>query len=238
MTFAKPIFEALNMWRVFGDHRDSQVVALQDLNFAIFRGERIAVTGPSGSGKSTLLAILGLLDNASRGHLLVGEQAVSELSAKQLDHIRMHKIGFIFQDFQLVDVLSVKENVEYFLYRQGLKTKDRNERVEECLRLVDLWDKRNKKPHQLSGGQKQRVAIARAIAKRPEIIIADEPTANLDSHTGKKIYELLRDLNEQIGITMVMATHDRAALKYVDRILNICDGQLSIKYAEEHGHAS
>ncbi|MEO5666840.1 MAG: ABC transporter ATP-binding protein, partial [Bdellovibrionota bacterium] len=179
-----------------------------------------------GSGKSTLLNLLGLIESPQEGRLRLFGQDVALLSERDKNAIRRHKIGFIFQSFHLFNVLSAEENVEYFLHRQGVETSERKSRVEEALRAVGLWDHRKKRPLQMSGGQRQRVAIARAIAKRSEILIADEPTASLDQNTGREIMDLLAHLNKERGTTVVVSSHDPMVLSYIPKVIRLVDGRL------------
>ena len=168
------------------------VQALRNIDLKIDAGDFVCFRGPSGSGKTTLLNLLGLIEPPQEGTTLFEGEDLSKLSETQKNHIRRFRIGFVFQNFHLIPVLRADENVEYFLARQGLPKKERQERVETALKAVGLWEHRNKKPLEMSGGQRQRVAIARALAKHPHVIVADEPTASLDSSTGKqKVYHIM-----------------------------------------------
>lgn len=218
------VFEGrgVSLWYQLGDVR---VPALSDLNFEIQVGQFTCLAGPSGSGKSTLLNLLGLIEPLQHGDLSYSGRMVSRLTEKQLNHIRRHEIGFVFQSFYLIDVLTAEENVEFFLARQGVPSKERVERARTALEWVGLADHRYKRPQQMSGGQRQRVAIARALAKRPQVILADEPTANLDSKTGSEILSLLVNVCRDYKHTVVMASHDPQAITIADRVLRLSDGR-------------
>lgn len=200
---------------------------LDRVSLSIGAGEFVCVTGPSGSGKSTLLNILGLIEKPLSGLVSFNGKNIGVMSEKQLNELRRNDIGFIFQDFQLIEVLTVEENVEYFLYRQKVGKKERRAIVEESLRDTGLWPFRDRLPGELSGGQKQRVAIARALAKRPAVIIADEPTASLDVATGRHIMQILAELNRKHGVTIVVASHDAMVLEYVTRSVHVRDGKIA-----------
>jgi len=200
---------------------------LDKVNLMISAGEFICVNGPSGSGKSTLLNILGLIEKPLSGSVRFNEKDVCRLTENELNAVRRTSIGFIFQDFQLLEVLTVEENIEYFLYRQKVEKKERRQIVETCLQATGLWPFKDRLPGQLSGGQKQRVAIARALAKRPLIIIADEPTASLDLATGRSIMQILAELNRTHGVTIVVASHDPMVLEYVTRSVHVRDGKIA-----------
>lgn len=202
---------------------------LNGIDLSVQSGDFICLTGPSGSGKSTLLNLLGMIEAPQEGSFQFQAKSVGGLSETELNWIRRYKIGFIFQDFQLIDVLSVEENVEYFLTRQGVAEAERQKLVELALHEVGLLEHRKKRPSQLSGGQKQRVAIARALAKRPAVIIADEPTASLDLSTGRTVMEVLKQLNEKLRVTIVMASHDPMVLDYARTEIKLRDGLIVSK---------
>lgn len=201
-----------------------ETVALNKFSFAVQEGEFVAVMGPSGCGKSTLLNILGLLDEPDGGSFLFNGQEVSHYKERQRAQLRKQNIGFVFQSFNLIDELTVYENVELPLIYLGVKAAERKERVEEELKRMQIMHRRNHYPQQLSGGQQQRVAVARAVVNRPKLILADEPTGNLDSSNGVEVMQLLTDLNEQ-GTTIVMVTHNEHDAKYSNRIVRMLDGQ-------------
>lgn len=186
-----------------------------------------AISGPSGSGKSTLLNILGLIEPAQEGEVLFLGQDLAALTEREKNHMRKHRFGFIFQQFHLIPVLSAQENVEYFLTSQGLSSKEVRARSQEALEAVGLWSQRKQKPLELSGGQKQRVAIARAIAKRPDLIIADEPTASLDRKTAQGILEILSSLVETHKTSVILTTHDPMVEAYAQDRIHLVDGRLA-----------
>jgi len=202
------------------------VHALKDISFTIQQGEFATVVGPSGSGKSTILHLLGALDRPSSGDVFINEAQVNHLKDKQLARLRRHEIGFIFQSFNLIPVLSVYANVEFPLLLMKMKKTERNERVLAILEQVGLSGRLHHKTEELSGGQRQRVAIARALVTRPSIILSDEPTANLDSKTGEEILDLMQKLNEDNKVTLVYATHDASIVSRAKRIIKILDGQI------------
>jgi putative ABC transport system ATP-binding protein len=206
----------------------TKVEALRGVSLRIEKGEFMALVGPSGSGKTTLLNIAGLLDRATGGEVLLDGSGVGGLSSKALADMRGSKIGFIFQGFNLVPVFSVYENIEISLVlaRAEGGRRDWKKRITRAIDEVGLSDLATHKPAELSGGQRQRVAIARALVKRPQIILADEPTANLDSKTAFSIIELMRALNDEEGTTFVFSTHDDRVLKYARRVVRIEDGEI------------
>ncbi len=203
-----------------------EVPALVDVNLQIREGEYLAIMGPSGSGKSTLMNLIGCLDQVTSGTYLLDGQDISRCSDNEMSDIRLNKIGFIFQSFQLLPHQSALENVALPLTYAGVPRKERLERAAEMLGRVDLSDRLDFKPTQLSGGQKQRVAIARAMINRPKILLADEPTGALDSKSGVQIMELFEKLNEE-GVTVLMITHDATIAKHAHRMATIYDGRLT-----------
>jgi putative ABC transport system ATP-binding protein len=208
-----------------------KVRALHGVDVAIERGEFTAIAGPSGSGKTTLLNLIGCVDVPTSGTVKVDGTATSSLSDRQLTDLRLHKLGFIFQSFNLVPVLTVAQNVEFPLLLQGkLGATERAERVRTILERVGLKDYLKHRPNELSGGQRQRVAIARALVAKPTLVLADEPTANLDSVTGHSIIELMKELNKE-GTTFIFSTHDHRVLDQADRIIRIEDGKIGLKAA-------
>jgi putative ABC transport system ATP-binding protein len=200
--------------------------ALDSVSFTVNQGEFIAITGPSGSGKSTLANIIGGLDKPDAGTVVVDGIDLSHAHDHQLSTYRNHTIGFVFQSFNLQATSTALENVMLPLMFSGMKAKERKARAAECLKIVGLEDRMGHHPSELSGGQRQRVAIARALATKPEIIIADEPTGNLDSERGKEIMEVLRKLNHD-GVTLIIITHDMSIADLAGRVVHIKDGQLT-----------
>ncbi len=205
---------------------EQTVHALNDISLAINKGEYISVMGPSGSGKSTLLNVIALLDKPSSGRYLLNSQDVTQRSDDELAKVRRENIGFVFQFFHLIPRLSAAENIEMPMILAGIAVKDRKQRVAQALASVNLQDRARHRPDQLSGGQLQRVAIARAMIMRPEILLADEPTGNLDSKSGMEIIELLENLNQQ-GVTLMIITHDQALGDRAQRQIRIVDGQIA-----------
>ncbi|MEN9825875.1 MAG: hypothetical protein RI953_1620 [Pseudomonadota bacterium] len=204
---------------------DVQVPALTNIDFKIQSGRFTCLAGPSGSGKSTLLNLLGLIEPLQKGDLSYFGKSLVGLPEAEMNRIRRHEIGFVFQSFHLIDVLSAEENVEYFLARQGKPAQDRATAARTALEWVGLSDHRHKRPQQMSGGQRQRVALARALAKNPKVIIADEPTANLDSKTGAEVLALLQRICREHGHSVVMASHDPQAIGLADRVIRLRDGR-------------
>jgi putative ABC transport system ATP-binding protein len=204
---------------------EQTVHALNNISIAINKGEYVSVMGPSGSGKSTLLNIIALLDKPSSGHYMLNNQDVTQRSDDELAKVRRENIGFVFQFFHLIPRLSAAENVEMPMILAGIAVKERKLRVAQALASVNLQDRSSHRPDQLSGGQLQRVAIARAMIMQPEILLADEPTGNLDSKSGIEIIELLENLNQQ-GVTLMIITHDQTLGDRAQRQIRIVDGQI------------
>lgn len=202
------------------------VPAVKGISLEIPRQRFSMIVGPSGSGKTTLLNLIGCIDKPTAGSVTVGQQDVATLKDNEVSDFRAQRVGFIFQNFSLIPVLSAWENVEYPLMLIGMPAKQRRERTTRMLEAVGLADQRRQRPNQLSGGQKQRVAIARALVKGPDFVLADEPTANLDSQTGASIVDLMRRMQEQYATTFVFSTHDPHLMSYADETFTIRDGQL------------
>ena len=213
-----------NLTRIFRTE-EVETIALNGVNIEVEDGEFIAIMGPSGCGKSTLLNILGLLDSPTEGKYWLNSEEVGHLKERERTAYRKGRIGFVFQNFNLIDELTVEENVDLQLKYLGVGKAERKERVLEILRKVKLSHRAKHYPHQLSGGQQQRVAIARAVVGKPSIILADEPTGNLDSKNGMEVMQLLSELNEE-GTTIVMVTHSKHDATYASRIINLFDGQV------------
>ena len=202
------------------------IPALQGVDLAVRRGELLALTGPSGSGKSTILNLCGLIDTPDSGEIVLSGQQVNGLDEIQRTLLRRDALGFVFQNFNLVPVMTVAENVDYPLFIAGLPAAERRERVAAQLKAVGLLEHAQHRPDALSGGQRQRVAIARALVKRPRLVIADEPTASLDSHTADQVLDLMRELGHAEGAAFVIATHDSRLTGRCDRVLALLDGRL------------
>ena len=201
-----------------------KTIALNKISFDVQEGEFVSIMGPSGSGKSTLLNILGMLDDADGGSFVFNDQEVINYNERKRASLRKHNIGFVFQSFNLIDQLTVFENVELALIYTGIKKSERKEKVNEVLERMQIMHRRSHFPQQLSGGQQQRVAVARAVVNDPKLILADEPTGNLDSKTGNEVMDLLTELNSQ-GSTIIMVTHSEHDAKYSNRIIRMLDGE-------------
>ena len=202
------------------------IAALQGVNLRVERGELLALTGPSGSGKSTILNLCGLIDTADSGDILFDGRSITGLNDVERTLVRRDTLGFVFQSFNLVPVMTVAENVDYPLFLTGVSASERRERVAAQLDAVGLLDHAQHRPDALSGGQRQRVAIARALVKRPRLVIADEPTASLDSHTADQVLDLMRERGHAEGAAFVIATHDSRLTNRCDRVLALLDGKL------------
>ena len=213
-----------NLTKVFRTE-EVETTALNGVNIEVKDGEFVAIMGPSGCGKSTLLSILGLLDNPTGGNYFLDGEEVGHLREKDRTRVRKGRIGFVFQSFNLIEELTVEENIDLQLRYLGIGRKERRERVLEILRKVNLSQRAGHYPQQLSGGQQQRVAIARAVVGKPRLILADEPTGNLDSKNGLEVMELLSSLHAE-GSTIVMVTHSQHDAAYADRIINLFDGEV------------
>jgi putative ABC transport system ATP-binding protein len=216
-----------NLKKVFSsDH--VRHAALRGIDLQIDKGEFVVVAGPSGSGKTTLLNILGTLDVPTEGKVFLKDRDVGELKEKEKTELRLRTLGFVFQAYNLVNVLSALENVEYVLLLQGVDKKKRRRTARELLHAVGLEGKEDRRPAQLSGGEQQRVAVARSLASQPELVLADEPTANLDQATGKELIELMLGLNKERGITFVIASHDHMVIEHARRLLRLLDGRVVV----------
>ena len=204
-----------------------QVHALSGVSLNIDKGEFVALAGPSGSGKTTLLNIIGGLDKPDSGSITVDGNDYSTMTQSDLAELRLHKVGFIFQAYNLIPVLSAVENVEYVMLLQGIDKQERRRRAAAILDEVGLEGKHQRRPSELSGGQQQRVAVARAIVSNPSIVLADEPTANLDSKTGNGLLDMMKKMNEDKNVTFIFSTHDNMVMDYARRLVNIRDGQIA-----------
>ena len=221
-----------DVYKIYGEGLESEVRALDGVTLSIDRGEFVAIVGQSGSGKSTMMNVLGCLDIPTRGDYFLDGTDVRELTDKELSHIRNRQIGFIFQQYNLIQSLSVLENVELPLIYQGIRADDRYDMAMEALERVGLANRVKHKPTEMSGGQQQRVAIARAIATRPPIIMADEPTGALDSHTGLEVLGFLQQLNKE-GTTVILITHDNGIAATARRIVRLADGRIVDDHEQE-----
>ena len=208
------------------DSGEIKVRALDSVNLTFHKGEFTAIAGPSGSGKTTFLNLISGLDSPTSGKIVLAGGDMSLMSGKKLSAFRRYHIGFIFQAYNLIPVLTVKENIEYVMLLQNVSAGERMERVKKILKEVGLSGKEDRFPHQLSGGQRQRVAVARAIVAEPDIILADEPTANLDSETGSELLDLMHGLNRKKGVTFIFATHDLKIMDKSDRLIIFKDGKV------------
>ncbi len=217
------IVECVNIKKTYQQGK-VQVAALRGVSLSIDRGGFVALAGPSGSGKTTMLNIIGGLDMPDSGSVVVDEHAFDKMNQSELASLRLHKIGFVFQAYNLIPVLSALENVEFVMLLQGVPRTERRERAKAILDDVGLEGKYDRRPAELSGGQQQRVAVARAIVSNPAIVLADEPTANLDSKTGKGLLEMMKEMNEEKKVTFIFSTHDQMVMDYARRLVHIRDG--------------
>lgn len=228
------ILRAIAVEKIYST-RGVETRALSDIDLSIEAGEFTALAGPSGSGKTTLLNLLGALDIPTAGKILLDDEDLASLKPAELSDRRLHKLGFVFQAYNLIPVLSAAENVEFVLELQGVSAKERRERSEALLERVGLGDVAQKRPLEMSGGQQQRVAVARAIASQPRVILADEPTANLDSTTATNLLDLMHSLNQDEGITFLFSSHDPLVLDRAKRRILLHDGRIE---SEEQGSRS
>ncbi len=203
-----------------------QVFALRGVSMSVKKSEFMALAGPSGSGKTTMLNIIGGIDSPDSGTIVVDNNDYGDMNQSSLAELRLNKIGFVFQAYNLIPVLSARENVEYIMLLQGLKASERKEKAMKILDEVGLEGKYDRRPSELSGGQQQRVAVARAIVSNPAIVLADEPTANLDSKTGKSLLDMMRKMNMEKQVTFIFSTHDNMVMDYAKRIVRLRDGQV------------
>jgi putative ABC transport system ATP-binding protein len=222
---APPVAEAIGVTKSYRLGA-AAVPAVRNVSLAVHAGELVALAGPSGSGKSTLLHLVGCLDKPDSGEIRLGDLRVSHMPAGRLAAVRRDRLGFIFQSFNLVPVLTARENVEYPLLLAGVGQAERRERVDGLLERVGLAGKHGRRPRELSGGERQRVAIARALINRPALVLADEPTANLDSATGGAVLDLMDDLRDRLGVAFLFASHDPRLIDRMDRIVHLRDGAL------------
>lgn len=221
------VIETKSLHKTYNPNSPIAVHALQGVDLQIKEGEFTAIVGPSGSGKSTLLNIIGGLDNPSEGKIQVGGEDISMLSDSKLIDFRRNNIGFVFQSYNLIPVLTAKENVEFVMLLQGRSKGEMDARTKELLRAVGIAEKANKRPSQLSGGQQQRVAVARALASKPKFVLADEPTANLDSKSTADLLDIMAKLNKEENITFVFSTHDQRVVDRARRVITLVDGKIA-----------
>ena len=226
MKSKKPIIEIKNVWKIYQVGK-TKIYALRGMDLAIQQGEFVAITGASGSGKSTAMNMVGALDIPTKGHIFLEGQDISQLSESDLAQIRGQKIGFVFQQFNLINTLNALENVMLPMVFQGKTRDERKKRAEHLLSLVGLKDRMYNRPTELSGGQQQRVAMARALANDPEVVLADEPTGNLDSKTGDTILNLLHTLHKKEKKTIIVVTHDDYVAHGAQRIARLKDGKIT-----------
>jgi putative ABC transport system ATP-binding protein len=219
------VLEIKNVHKVYNSS-EVKVHAVNDISLDFEKGEFAAIVGPSGSGKTTLLNMIGGLDKPTKGEILVDNTNLAGLKSSGLIDFRMRNIGFVFQSYNLIPVLTAKENVEFIMNLQKWKKKDRDERTFELLKAVGLGDRMNSRPSKLSGGQQQRVAVARALASKPKFVLADEPTANLDSKSTETLLDIMEQLNKEEGITFIFSTHDARVVKKARRVITVEDGKV------------
>ncbi len=209
-----------------------EVKAVENISLNVQTGSFMALAGPSGSGKTTLLNLIGGLDNPDTGDIRISGQSYRDLSAARMADLRLHKIGFIFQAYNLIPVLSAVENVEYVMLLQGISASERRRKATQILDVVGLEGKYHRRPAELSGGQQQRVAVARAIVSNPAIVLADEPTANLDSKTGESLLQLMLRMNRERQVTFIFSTHDNMVMAYARRLVTLKDGHIADERTE------
>src|SRR5512138_1726039 len=221
----RAVIDAHNLVRIY-DEKTVPVYALNSVHLHIERGEFTAIKGPSGSGKTTLLNMLGGLDTPTNGYVDINGTNITELKGNKLIDFRLHNIGFVFQSYNLIPVLTAKENIEFIMLLQKRPNAEIEKRVKELLGQVGLTDKANKKPGELSGGQQQRVAVARALAPKPQFILADEPTANLDSVSAGNLLDIMAKLNKEENMTFIFSTHDQRVIERARRVITLQDGKI------------
>ena len=220
------IIRTINISKIYNSAH-LPVKALNNVNLEFEKGEFTAIVGPSGSGKTTLLNLLGGLDKPTEGQIFIGEEEITRLKDSKLIDFRLKNIGFVFQSYNLIPVLTAKENVSFIMLLQKKSKKEMDERAEELLKEVGLTDKLNVRPNKLSGGQQQRVAVARALASRPKFILADEPTANLDTESAFNLLDIMAKLNREENITLIFSTHDQRVIDRARRVVKLVDGAVS-----------
>lgn len=221
----KTVIETFNLFKIFPSP-DKPIKAVNDISIAFDSSEFTAIVGPSGSGKTTFLNQIGGLDTPTEGRIVVDGNEITKLSESKLFDFRLHNIGFVFQSYNLIPVLTAEENVSFIMLLQGRPKNEIRERARQILKEVGLEDKMSSRPSELSGGQQQRVAVARALASKPKFILADEPTANLDSVSAGNLLDMMRKLNEESGITFLFSTHDQRVIDRATRVVTLVDGKV------------
>ncbi len=220
-----PVIDTHNVYKIFNE-KTIPVNAVNGVHIHIERGEFTALVGPSGSGKTTVLNMIGGLDNPSKGQVIINGKNITEMSSKQLIEFRLNNIGFVFQSYNLIPVLTAKENVEFIMLLQKRPKEEREKRTMELLRQVGIAEKANVRPSELSGGQQQRVAVARALASKPQFVLADEPTANLDSVSASNLLDIMEKLNHEENMTFLFSTHDQRVIDRAHRVITLQDGKI------------
>ena len=219
------VIETINISKTY-KQADQEIKALNSVSISFKQGEFTAIVGPSGSGKTTFLNSIGGLDSPSTGQVLIEKMDITKLSSNELIDFRLRNIGFVFQSYNLIPVLTAKENIEFIMLMQGVSKTLRNKRALDLLNAVGLKDQLNRRPNQLSGGQQQRVAVARALASKPKFVLADEPTANLDSKSTANLLDIMSSLNKEESMTFIFSTHDQRVIDRANRIITIEDGKI------------
>lgn len=227
------IIEVKNLHKIY-DETNVPVKAVNGIDLKVEKGEFTAIVGPSGSGKTTLLNMIGGLDKPTRGEVVINDTKIHDLKSKDMINFRLMNIGFVFQAYNLIPVLTAKENVAFIMELQKVSRKDRNQRAMELLRNTGIGDKANYRPGDLSGGQQQRVSVARALASKPQFILADEPTANLDSKSTADLLDMMLDMNRESEITFIFSTHDQRVIDRARRVVTIEDGKISSDKTREN----
>jgi putative ABC transport system ATP-binding protein len=220
-----PVIDTHNVYKIYNE-KTIPVNAVNGVHIHIERGEFTALVGPSGSGKTTVLNMIGGLDNPSKGHVLINGENITEMSSKKLIEFRLNNIGFVFQSYNLIPVLTAKENVEFIMLLQKRPKEEREKRTMELLHQVGIEDKADVRPAELSGGQQQRVAVARALASKPQFVLADEPTANLDSVSASNLLDIMEKLNHEEKMTFLFSTHDQRVIDRAHRVITLQDGKI------------
>lgn len=220
-----PVIDAHNITKTY-DKDKVPVHAISNVHLHLERGEFTALVGPSGSGKTTLLNLIGGLDRPDEGKIEINGTEITTMSATELIDFRLHNIGFVFQSFNLIPVLTAKENVEFIMQLQGVKQAERTARIQMLFQQIDMIDKLNSRPAKLSGGQQQRVAVARALASKPQFVLADEPTANLDSKSAANLLDIMLKLNKEENMTFIFSTHDARVIERARRVITLVDGKI------------